>query len=569
MNRYKKNIRPKGKVIIFLLLIIAGLAGGYFWGRYSSGPSGASDRQSEQEPQTWFCSMHPQIKQDRPGLCPICNMDLIPLESGNIAAGPGEISFSRDVARLMDLETAIVERRAVEAEVYLAGRVSFDQTRVKNLTAWAAGRIEAMYVDFTGIRVIKDDHMVKLFSPELNTAIAEYSQAAATANRTDSSDMLRNSARANMAAAREKLVLMGLSQKQIDHYLQNGPEDGMYVTINSPEDGIVIEKHKNQGDYVKAGDKLYTIADLSRLWIILDAYESDLSWLHYGHPVSFSTTAYPGETFEGKISFISPTVDPLTRTVKVRLNVDNGAGQLKPDMFVKATVRSKVAASGMIMDSTLADKWICPMHPSVVKDDAGSCDICQMPLVTTLSLGYTSSDQASELPLVIPATAPLITGKRAVVYVETISGDVPVYSGREVVLGPRVGQWYQVRQGLSEGERVVISGNFKIDSALQIQAESSMMNPGEKSAMSAQPGQQTLCPVMGGPIDEQYFIEYKGKKVYFCCPGCDKLFLAEPEKYLDKLPQFKSEQEQEQEQEHDHSVDGYGHEYGMKVEVLR
>ena len=176
-----------------------------------------------------------------------------------------------------------------------------------------------------------------------------------------------------------------------------------------------------------------------------------------------------------------------------------------------------------------------------------------MDLVTTESLGYVKADLPSQAPLVIPATAPLITGKRAVVYVRRTDVEKPTFEGREVVLGPRAGDYYIVESGLAEGETVVTNGNFKIDSALQIQAKPSMMNPQGGGTMpdhhhgnkhdkqqKSKVNEQTLCPVMGGAINKKYFIDYEGKKVYFCCPGCEKTFLNDPEKYLDKLPQFKN-----------------------------
>jgi len=231
--------------------------------------------------------------------------------------------------------------------------------------------------------------------------------------------------------------------------------------------------------YVQEGTHIYTIADLSQVWVKLDAYESDLEWIRYGQKVELSTVSYPGELFRGTIAFIDPILDARTRTVKVRVNVDNTKGKLKPNMFVKAIVSSKVAGGGKIMDAELAGQWICPMHPDVIKPVSGICDICEMDLVTSESLGYVSDDVGlAEMPLVIPVSAALITGTRAVVYVRLPDMEKPTYEGREIVLGPRAGDSYLVRSGhLREGELVVVKGNFKIDSALQIQAKASMMNP--------------------------------------------------------------------------------------------
>jgi Cu(I)/Ag(I) efflux system membrane fusion protein len=183
-------------------------------------------------------------------------------------------------------------------------------------------------------------------------------------------------------------------------------------------------------------------------------------------------------SFTGTVSFIDPVLDERTRTAKIRVNVANPDGKLKPEMFVKAVVLADVAAGGRVMDTALAGKWICPMHPEIVKDESGRCDTCGMPLVTTESLGYTSDEPAlAQTPLVIPVSAALATGTRAVVYVQKADGDKPTFEGREIVLGPRAGDYYLVRSGLTEGELVVVKGNFKIDSALQILAKPSMMTP--------------------------------------------------------------------------------------------
>ena len=240
----------------------------------------------------------------------------------------------------------------------------------------------------------------------------------------------------------------------------------------------VVHKNAQEGMYVNTGTRIYTVADLSHVWVKLDAYESDLMWLRYGQEVEFTTVSYPGEVFKGLISFIDPVLNPTTRTVKIRVDVPNPDGKLKPEMFVKAVVKAEVATGGKVMDPKLAGKWICPMHPSVIKDEPGKCDICEMPLVQTETLGYVSAGlDISEKPLVIPVSAVLVTGTRAIVYIELPERDKPTYEGREIVLGPRAGSYYIVRSGLKEGQRVVTKGNFKIDSALQIQAKPSMMTP--------------------------------------------------------------------------------------------
>jgi Cu(I)/Ag(I) efflux system membrane fusion protein len=446
--------------------------------RMSEGPTGVEA--AKQETQLWTCAMHPQIKLPEPGQCPICGMDLIPVESGqDEIKGMRELSVTEHSARLMEIETAPVERKFVTTKIRMVGKVDYNETRVTDISAWVPGRLDRLFVDYTGVPVRKGDHMVYLYSPELLSAQEELLQAIRAVKNLRGSDisMIREMSKATVDAAREKLRLWGLTSSQIAQIEKRGKASD-HMTIYSPASGIVIHKHAQEGMYVKTGTKIYTIADLSQVWVQLDAYESDLIWLRYGHNVEFTTESYPGEVFKGTISFIDPILNEATRTVKVRVNVPNPEMKLKPGMFVRAVVRAKVAGSGRVMDMTLAGKWICPMHPEEVKGAAGKCSICEMPLVRTESLGYVGVDpEKADRPLVIPASAPLVTGKRAIVYVVIPGREKPTFEGREIVLGPRAGDYYLVRRGLKEGERVVTKGSFKIDAELQIQAKPSMMTP--------------------------------------------------------------------------------------------
>ncbi|MDY7011805.1 MAG: efflux RND transporter periplasmic adaptor subunit, partial [Planctomycetota bacterium] len=428
----------------------------------------------------WTCSMHPNVRRFQPGKCPICGMDLIKAEdSGGERVSPRRFTTSESAKALMDIETAAVERKFVTAEIRMVGKIDYDETLLSYITAWVPGRLDRLFVDYTGIPVRKGDHMVELYSPELLSAQAELLQAIEAVRNLDKSDVsiVRETTEATVIAAREKLRLWGLSPEQVAEIEKRGKASDR-ITINAPSGGIVVHKHVRQGMYVNTGTRIYTIADLSQVWVKLDAYESDLIWIRYGQKAEFTSIAYPGETFTGAISFIDPVLNVKTRTVKIRVSAPNKAGKLKPEMFVKAVVRAQVAAGGKVMEPELAGKWICPMHPSVIKTLAGKCDICGMDLVRTESLGYVSVDSSkADKPLVIPASAALVTGNRAVVYVEVPGTDKPTFEGREVLLGPRAGDYYIVRSGLKEGQRVVTRGNFKIDSAMQIQAKPSMMSP--------------------------------------------------------------------------------------------
>ncbi len=456
------NNRLRFVLIALSILIAFGL--GWLSHRPTSRPEAShahADAASE-----YTCSMHPSVRLADPDApCPLCGMDLIPVaaDSGEDTAAP-VLTLTPQARALAQVATAPVERRFVESGLQLLGKVTADETRVRRISAWAAGRLDRLFVDYTGIRVAAGDHLAELYSPELIAAQEEFLQAKrATGSFAEST----------RRASEEKLRLLGFSDAQIDA-LSSGGEAADHVTVTAPMGGIVLERHAVEGAYVKVGAPLVSIADLSGVWVKLDAYESDLPLLHYGQNVEFESIAHPGDRFAGRVAYIDPVVDETTRTVKVRVNVDNADGRLKPGMFVRASVTARLGEGGRVADADLAGKWISPMHPEVVKDGPGSCDVCGMDLVPAEDLGFVGGMEGA--PLVIPATAPLITGKRAVVYVED-PGEPGRYEGREVELGPRAGEHYLVAEGLAEGERVVTRGNFKIDSALQILAKPSMMNP--------------------------------------------------------------------------------------------
>ena len=414
--------------------------------------------------------MHPQIQQPDPGDCPICGMDLIPqgTDDGD-DDDPRAMSMSEASRALAEIRTTEVVREHPEAEIRLVGKLDYDETREQSLTARFPARIDELYVNFTGIRVRKGEHLAKVYSPELLTAQREL----LTAHRADPDGSITR-------AAREKLRLWDLLPEQIDAILARGEAKDHFV-LKAPIGGVVVGKQVKEGTYLETGEPLFKIVDLSVLWAYLDAFESDLPWLRYGQEVRFTVEAYPGETFHGRIAFIEPEVERSTRTTRIRVNVPNKEGRLKPGMFVRAVVQALLAEEGEVIAPDFAGKWISPMHPEVVKDHPGQCDVCGMDLVPAEKLGY-AGGSPGPAPLVIPSSAVLRTGKRAVVYVEKPDTERPTYVGREITLGPRAGDRFVVAEGLEEGERVVTNGAFKIDSALQIQAKPSMMNPTSEPA---------------------------------------------------------------------------------------
>jgi Cu(I)/Ag(I) efflux system membrane fusion protein len=426
----------------------------------------------------WTCSMHPQIRLKKEGNCPICNMALIPVQQDH-SKGSSNASIRLDDKQLalLQLETAKVARKWVARSVRLVGQIDYDESQVKHITAWVPGRIERMFVDYTGLTVAKGDHMVSLYSPELVAAQEELVQAARSVARINNgSEMVNRSTRRTLNAAREKLKLLGLNTAQVAQIEKRGSAKNT-VTVYSPIGGVVVEKHVNEGVYIQTGTRIYTIADLGNLWLNLDAYESDLAWIQYGQKVEFTAQAIPGETFKGIVSFVQPFLNEETRTVRVRVNVENADKRLKPGMFATAKVKSMIDSKGRIVGASFSDKFICPMHPEIVEDASGDCPICGMHLVDGDSLSYVSKTPKEDRlpPIVIPASAPLITGERAIVYVQR--SDNKRYEAREVVLGAKADKFYTISSGLKEGEVVVTNGAFKIDADLQIRGAKSMMNP--------------------------------------------------------------------------------------------
>ncbi len=433
MTKHPKIHQGKKTLVLAVSL---GLLLGIFFQRSISPAPAKHDHEtdlvaSEEAGETvWTCSMHPQFKLPKPGNCPICFMDLIPLESGgDNSGGEREISVSPYAAKLMELETSEVIAYSPDSEIRLVGKVDYDETRVSYIAAWVPGRLDRLYVNYTGIPVKKGDRMVEIYSPDLLTAQEELIQAliAVDTLRNSNSRIVRNTAESTVNAAREKLRLLGLAAGQI-RQIELNRKAADHITLGAPNAGIVIHKNAQEGMYVQTGTLIYTIADLSSVWVKLDAYESDLDWIRHGGTVEFTTETYPGKIFQGMISFIDPIIDPATRTAKVRVSVSNESLALKPGMFVRAVAKS------------------------------------------------TTNGNGASPPLVIPITAAMKTGKRAVVYREITGQEKPTYEGREVMLGARIGNFYVVESGLEAGDRVVTRGAFKLDAELQIQARPSMMS---------------------------------------------------------------------------------------------
>lgn len=419
-----------------IVALIAFGLGGWLLGGTETPKREVEEHEHGAKETIWTCSMHPQIQQSEPGQCPICGMDLIPVESDAVEGSEANrvvlSERAKILARIRTVEAHRLGTGGVERR--LLGRVDYDETSLRTVTAWIGGRIERLHVSTTGERVKRGQVIATLYSPEVYNAHQDLIQARQQLERLleGATPSARRASEAALNAARDRLRLLGVPSGEV-RTMERADKPSERVRIRTPFGGTVIERLATQGSYVETGSGLYRVAGLSTLWVQLDAYESDLSVLKTGQQVSLRVEALPGELFEGRVTFVDPVLDPKTRTARVRIEVKNQDRRLRPGMFVEASVRSDAAA-----------------QPD------------------------------EEAPLVIPATAPLFTGRRSVVYIEVEDADAPTYEARVVTLGTRMGDLYPVLSGLDEGERVVVHGAFAIDADLQIQGGDSMMSSGER-----------------------------------------------------------------------------------------
>jgi Cu(I)/Ag(I) efflux system membrane fusion protein len=496
------------RIVIIILAVFAVVLAGIAIGR-ATAPSVSSNQPalSASAQEVWTCSMHPQVRLERPGMCPICEMPLIPAASASPAAS-GEtpsMQLSDHALAMASVETVPVERRRLNKDVRAVGKIEYNESSLATITARIDGYAERLFVNFTGIDIRKGDHLVEIYSPDLLVAQQELLIALKAGGDQTLVD-----------TARIKLRLLGLTGEQIDA-MTGARQLTERITLYSPIDGTVIEKMVVQNAGFKAGDALYRIANLDTVWVYLDIYEYDLPWLRYGQRVELTTEGYPGRLFEGMVTFIQPIVNETTRTIRVPVHISNADHALKPGMYVSAVIKAMLGPDGSAAPTGVEGKFTCPMHPQVLENGAGKCPICEMPLeqiphahrasgrdhaaqtqpvegfmcpmrcedekvyqepgrcpVCNMKLEAIAQPSKDGL-LTVPVTAVLDSGTRTIVYVEKARG---LFEPREVTVGPRSGDFYPVLKGLREGERVVTRGGFLIDSQFQITGHSSLFYPG-------------------------------------------------------------------------------------------
>jgi membrane fusion protein, copper/silver efflux system len=400
------------------------------------------------------------------------------------AGGPVRYTMSPEAKMLAQVETVEVKREQAVKNLRMVGMIFDAETRAAALTARIAGRLDEVFIDFTGVKVNKGDPMVTIWSPTLITSEIELFESIKSG---DTQGIIRG--------AEEKLMQYGMEPEQVQR-IRESKKPELYITLKAPISGIVMEKKAVIGQFVNTGQDMFLINDLSHVWVKLSAYEPDLPWIRYGQEVKFATPSFPGKTYKGTVIFIDPVLDMSTRTINVRLDAPNPDYELKPHMFVNAVLEAEIDDRGRVIKPEWVGKYICPFDPSETSSVPGTCPRTKQPLQPATAYGY-SEVQNPVLPLVVPDTAVLYTGKRSLVYVEVPNQNQPTYEQRDVTLGPRAGNNYVIYGGLKEGERVVVKGNFEIDSSVQISGQPSMMSPpepvqtaptSEKAAPSAAPG---------------------------------------------------------------------------------
>ncbi|MCP4504182.1 MAG: efflux RND transporter periplasmic adaptor subunit [Deltaproteobacteria bacterium] len=461
----------KGKRGLWMPLLAGFLVGGLFFG-FSDGSSGSNNSSTSgaelhdhSKEEVWTCSMHPQIRQPGPGKCPLCGMDLIVIEkSSGDDEGSSKVVLSKRARTLAKLRTTLVSRQENStSELRLLGRVEPNETTLKTVTAWTGGRIDKLHVNVTGQKIRRGQTIATLYSPEVFAAhqdlVATVAQVERMASGLESTQL---AAKAALSSARERLRLLGVPDDELLRF-ENAKKSLRSVSIRTPFRGTIIERLATEGSYIKTGAPLYKVANLNTLWIQLDAYESDLPRLKVGQNVRVEVEAFKGEDFDGKLTFIDPTLSSKKRTARVRVEINNLDGRLRPGMFAHAVVEAEAE------EGTLA-------------------------------------------PLVVPASAPLFTGRRALVYLETKRGEHWSYEPRTVRLGPRAGDCYPIVSGLNEGDVVVSRGAFAIDADLQIRGGPSMMSASEEDNEEVRvltPAQlnaeqkKKLAPVVNSYLDVQ------------------------------------------------------------------
>jgi Cu(I)/Ag(I) efflux system membrane fusion protein len=404
------------KYTIYVATLVVGLFLG--WILFGGAPNSETEHAHDTvitTNQKWTCSMHPQILKPEAGDCPICGMDLIPAESSATGLMADQFKLTKNAMALANIQTSIIRSsKAKNNETKLSGKIVQNEAANVVQVSYFSGRIEQLHISFTGEEVRKGQLLATIYSPELYAAQQEFITAAS----------LKKTQPALYKAVHNKLRLLKLSESQIKEIEASGSVKEIFP-IYATVSGTVLGKLVAQGQTIQKGQPLFKIANLNTVWANFQVYESQLNRFKKGQEILVSTNAYPNKVFKSKVDFINPILDVATRTVKLRVVLNNEVNIFKPGMFVEGKIKE------------------------------------------------ISSSRSQRL--IIPTSAVLWTGERSVVYLKAIA-DAAIFEMHEIKLGNRVGDAYEILEGLSIGDEIVTNGTFTVDAAAQLQGKKSMMN---------------------------------------------------------------------------------------------
>ena len=408
----------KTRIVVLFLLALA-WAGGYGYGRwYGKGGGAAAPAKAKRRILYWHDPMHPWYKSDKPGVAPDCNMALTPVYEGEekaAVARPGTIEISPEKQQLIGVQFGTVDYRAATETIRAAAKVTLDETRIAKVQSRIEGWIDHVFADFTGCEVRKGEPLLTVYSPEAYATQQEYLLALRARKEMEQNPIheMHASTENMLVSARRRLELLDIGEEQIESVAKSG-EPIKNLTLYSPISGFVMERNAFLKQRIAADTVLYTLADLSTVWVIADVFEYEAANIRLGMPATMTLAYLPGKTFRGRVSYILPQVDPATRTLKVRIQFDNPGYALKPEMYGDVEFRTGGARK-----------------------------------------------------LTVPREAVMNSGLRQVVFVDSGGG---TFEARDVKTGAEVGDRVEVLSGLHAGERIVTSGNFLIDSESQLKA---------------------------------------------------------------------------------------------------
>jgi Cu(I)/Ag(I) efflux system membrane fusion protein len=546
-----------------------------YWEKWTRPASAQASAAPDTE---YYCPMHPQIVRDHPDKCPICGMPLSPRktsekgEEGPIPPGViHRVQLSPYRVALAGLQTWEVGYLPLTKVIRTVGSVEFDERKLARISDKIKGlsRIDKLYVNYTGQMVEKGEPLALLYSPELLQTVQELRDARAEGNQ------------AHIRLARQRLVLWGIAEDQIDDVLRTDLDKGLtHFIIRSPIHGHVIRKYPVEGQYLKEGDAIYDVADLSTVWIEGQVYEEDVAFLKDAAarrlPVEATIKTFPGRVFQGTVAFVHPHLDANSRTLRVRFDLPNPGHELRPGMW--GTVRLEVPTAKLeLFIRASRDDWA---YATVADGLAHAVAMPQLPapgagLEPLLQAAVQSLLLKNKLVLAVPESAIIDTGSHQFVYREAAPG---LYYCVEVRLGPRSGGFYPVVTGLEPGDKVVTYGSFLLDADTKLTSgvgatyfgasdESAMQHKGE-AAPVPQPSTtededakvlaglsklsradrtlaeaQKKCPitdtrlgVMGRPAK----LLLQGEPVFLCCTACEKNARAHPADTLATVHRLKA-----------------------------